>query len=192
MSAAAVGPLHLPKLEVAGQPTARKIEILPAIAQAMRPRPEPITPKCCLELSMKRILLTAVLMGLSQTAAYAADAAPLPESSVEIFRIAPGQHENFLKMLAETEAVMAEVGLPQSQLYIHEDGASWDFILVKPHGLDEKKWQLVSEKLRKSGHPTGPDYFFTIRKMIAEHTDTTAIGPTTATAYLATRVPTSH
>jgi hypothetical protein len=57
---------------------------------------------------------------------------------------------------------------------------------------DEKKWKLAAEKLRQQGHPTGPDYFFTIRKMIAEHTDTTAIGPTTATAYLATRTPNSH
>jgi hypothetical protein len=141
---------------------------------------------------MKRIVLAAVLFGLSQTGGFAAEPAALPESSVEIFRIAPGQHENFLKMLAETDAVMTEVGLPPSQLYIHEDGASWDFILVKPHGLDEKKWKLAAEKLRQSGHPTGPDYFFTIRKMIAEHTDTTAIGPTTAAAYLATRTPISH
>jgi hypothetical protein len=141
---------------------------------------------------MNRIILAAALIGLSQTCGLAAEPASLPESSVEIFRIAPGQHENFLKMLAETEAVMAEVGLPPSQLYIHEDGASWDFILVKPHGQDEKKWKLAAEKLRQQGHPTGPDYFFTIRKMIAEHTDTTAIGPTTATAYLATRTPNSH
>jgi hypothetical protein len=136
---------------------------------------------------MKPIVLAAALLGLGQTVVYAAEPAPLPESSVEIFRIAPGQHENFLKMLAETEAVMAEVGLPPTQLYIHEDGASWDFILVKPHAQDEKKWKLASELLRKKGHPTGPDYFFTIRKMIAEHTDTTAIGPTSAAEYLATR-----
>jgi hypothetical protein len=136
---------------------------------------------------MKPIVLAAALLGFSQTVVYAAEPAPLPESSVEIFRIAPGQHENFLKMLAETEAVMAEVGLPATQLYIHEDGASWDFILVKPHGQDEKNWKLASELLRKKGHPTGPDYFFMIRKMIAEHTDTTAIGPTSATEYLATR-----
>jgi hypothetical protein len=57
--------------------------------------------------------------------------------------------------LAETEAVMAEVGLQLPQLYIHEDGASWDFILVKPHGQDEKKWKLAFELLRKKGHPKG-------------------------------------
>src|ERR1700704_1479381 len=122
---------------------------------------------------MKSTLLAVTLLSLSCTLTYApdpksapaAEPAALPESSVEIFRIAPGQHENFLKMLAETDAVMTEVGLPPSQLYIHEDGASWDFILVKPHGLDEKKWKLAAEKLRQSGHPTGPDYFFTIRKM---------------------------
>jgi len=148
---------------------------------------------------MKSIVLAAVLLSLSGALVYAADPpvpakpapaaadAPLPESSVEIFRIAPGQHENFLKMLAQTEAAMAQAGLPQSELYIHQDGASWDFVLVKPHGQDEKKWKVVSDILRKQGAPTGPDYFFTIRKMIAEHTDTTAYGPTTATAYLATR-----
>jgi len=47
----------------------------------------------------------------------------------------------------------------------------------------------VTDLLHKQGAPSGPDYFFNIRKMIAEHTDTTAIGPTTATAYLATRKP---
>jgi hypothetical protein len=148
---------------------------------------------------MKSILLAATLLSMGHTLLYAAEpatqpktasvaeAAPLPESAIEIFRIAPGQHESFLKMLAETEAAMAQAGLQPDQLYIHEDGANWDFILVKAKGQDEKKWKVASDILRKQGHPTGPDYFFTIRKMIAEHTDTTAIGPTTATAYLATR-----
>jgi hypothetical protein len=154
---------------------------------------------------MKSILLAAALLSMGDTVVYAAEpasaarttsapqapaaaaAAPLPESAIEIFRIAPGQHESFLKMLAETEAAMAQAGLQPDQLYIHEDGASWDFILVKIKGQDPKKWQAAADILHKQGHPSGPDYFFTIRKMIAEHTDTTAIGPTTATAYLATR-----
>jgi hypothetical protein len=117
----------------------------------------------------------------------AAEAADLPESSVEIFRIAPGQHEAFLKLLADTEAAKVQVGMQPDQLYIHQDGASWDFVLIKAKGQDPAKWKQVADILHAKGHPSGPDYFFMIRKMIAEHTDTSAIGPTTATAYLATR-----
>ena len=120
-------------------------------------------------------------------AAPAAQPEDLPESAGEIFRIAPGQHEAFLKLIADTEAAKVQVGMQPDQLYIHEDGASWDFILIKAKGQDPAKWKQVSDILHAKGHPSGPDYFFMIRKMIAEHTDTTAIGPTTATAYLATR-----
>jgi hypothetical protein len=120
-------------------------------------------------------------------ATHAAEPADLPESSVEIFRIAPGQHEAFLKLLADTEAAKAQVGMQPDQLYIHQDGASWDFVLIKAKGQDPAKWKQVADILHAKGHPSGPDYFFMIRKMIAEHTDTSAIGPTTATAYLATR-----
>ncbi len=138
--------------------------------------------------AIKSIVLTATLMSLSAALAYAA-ATPdeLPESAVEIFRMAPGQQEAFLKEPARTEAAMTTAGLTQSQLFIHEDGASWDFVLVKPIGQDKAKWKIANDILHKQGEPTGPDYFFMIRKMIAEHTDTTAIGPTTATAYLASR-----
>jgi hypothetical protein len=117
----------------------------------------------------------------------AAEPQDLPESAVEIFRIAPGQHEAFLELIKATEAAKAQVGMQQDQLYIHEDGASWDFILIKAKGQDPAKWKQVEDILHAQGHPSGPDYFFMIRKMIAEHTDTTSIGPTTATAYLATR-----
>jgi hypothetical protein len=162
---------------------------------------------------MKSTVIAAVLLSIGSTLACAADSpapvkvaaaakpaaatpapgapvaepAELPESSVEIFRIAPGQHEAFLKLLAETESVMAQVGLPPNQLYIHEDGANWDFVLIKQVGQDKAKWKIASEMLHKMGQPSGPDYFFNIRKMIADHTDTTAIGPTSATAYLGTR-----
>jgi hypothetical protein len=136
---------------------------------------------------MKSILLAVAALSLAATLAHAEEPKPLPESSVEIFRIAPGQHENFLKLLAQTEVAMKQAGLEMPQLFIHQDGGSWDFILVKPHGLDEKKWQIANDILHKQGMPTGPDYFFMIRKMIAEHTDTQAYGPTTATAYLGSR-----
>ena len=141
--------------------------------------------------TMKKILIAAAALSLGQwimgSAVHAAEPEALPESAAEIFRIAPGQHEAFLKLIADTEAAKVKVGMQPDQLYIHEDGASWDFILIKAKGQDPAKWKQVEDILHAQGHPSGPDYFFMIRKMIAEHTDTTAIGPTTATAYLATR-----
>jgi hypothetical protein len=135
---------------------------------------------------MKTILFAAALL-IAGIQARADEPAALPMSSVEVFRIAPGQHENFLKMLAQIEALGRQAGLNDNELYIHDSGASWDFILIKRHGQDPKKYAALVELMRKAQMPSGPDYFFESRKMFAWHEDTEAIGPTTATDYLATR-----
>ena len=113
--------------------------------------------------------------------------APIPKASIEVFHIAPGQHEAFLKMLMQIEELSVQVGLEPSQLYIHDSGASWDFILIKPQNQDEKKMAALFQKLSEANLPSGPDYFFESRKMFSSHEDTVALGPTTATAYMATR-----
>lgn len=139
---------------------------------------------------MKSILLTLALVTAGASLAQAADdaaPAPLPTSTIEIFHIVPGQHEAFINMLIQLDKAADAVGLKPNQLYIHEHGGSWDFILVKPHGQDPKKYAAMSELLRKEGFPSGPDYFFESRKIYASHEDTDALGPTTAAAYLATR-----
>lgn len=138
---------------------------------------------------MKSILLAAMLFtaGISLASAAEPAAAPLPKSSIEIFRIAPGQHEAFLKELAQIEAAAAKAGLESNELYIHDSGGSWDFVLIKRHGQDPKKYAAMVEALQKAGFPSGPDYFFESRKKFAWHEDTEALGPTSATDYLATR-----
>lgn len=138
---------------------------------------------------MKSVLIAAALFAAGLPPAQAADPVPLPKSSIEVFHIAPGQHENFLKTLAQVEAFSRQVGLEDNELYIHDSGASWDFILVKRHGQDPKKYAALVELMRKANMPSGPDYFFESRKMFASHEDTEALGPTTATDYLATRKP---
>jgi hypothetical protein len=55
-----------------------------------------------------------------------------PRALVSIYRIAPGKHLDFLKWLAETEAIAKEAGVPASQLYAHTDGDSWDYLNVGP------------------------------------------------------------
>jgi hypothetical protein len=143
-------------------------------------------------MKLRPTWIAALLVGTLSVNARAAEPEanepkPIPMSTVEIFRIAPGQHEAFLEMLAQIEAASAKAGMPPNQLFIHDSGAAWDFMLVKPNDYDPEKWQVTMKILHDEGFPRGPDYFFESRKMMAWHEDTTALGQTTATDYLATR-----
>ncbi len=106
------------------------------------------------------------------------------ESQIEIYRIAPGQHEAFLKFIALCDQANKEAGMAPRQLYVHQDGTSWDFILIQPlHNTPEqnKAWFAAATRL---GIPHGGNFFLAIRTFIAEHSDTAADGPTTAADWL--------
>jgi hypothetical protein len=69
------------------------------------------------------------------------------ESQVEIYRIAPGQQEAFLKFIALCDGANRQAGLPPRQLFVHEDGADWDFLLIQPlHDTDHqnKAWSAAA------------------------------------------------
>ena len=129
---------------------------------------------------MKKILL-ALLLALP---AFAAD---VPRMVVEIYRIAPGQHTAFLEAIAKFDEANKMAGLPPRQLYVHSDGASWDFMLIQPAETPDDKKAALNAAWQKLGLPSGADFFLTFRQYIAEHTDTTVNGPTTAADYLASR-----
>ena len=78
-------------------------------------------------------------------------------------------------------------GVPARQLYVHSDGADWDFILVQPAHYPADKQAALDKAWKQLGLPSGADFFLNFRRFIADHTDTEAIGPTTAADYLATR-----
>jgi hypothetical protein len=119
----------------------------------------------------------------------AAQKAPPPVDNVmiEIYRIAPGQHEAFLEEIAHYDEANRLAGLPPRQLYVHSDGASWDFVLIQPAKTPPDKAQALEAAWKKLGLPSGADFFLSYRRFIADHSDTVAIGPTSAAAYLATR-----
>jgi len=121
------------------------------------------------------------------TLATAASAADFPRMVVEIYRIAPGQHTAFLEAIARYDEANRMAGLPPRQLYVHSDGASWDFMLIQPAETPEDKKEALNAAWTKLGLPTGADFFLSFRQYIAEHTDTTVLGPTTAADYLASR-----
>jgi len=105
------------------------------------------------------------------------------EMVVEIYRIAPGKHEEFLRQIALYDQANAAAGLPPRQLFVHQGGASWDFMLLQPaHHTDEESAK-IDAAFKKLGLPQGAKFFVTFRQLIAEHTDTN-VEATTAAEYL--------
>lgn len=107
--------------------------------------------------------------------------------TVEIYRIAPGQHAAFLEEIARYDEANRMAGLPPRQLFVHSEGANWDFMLMQPATTPPDKRAALDAAWDKLKLPSGADFFLSFRRFVAEHSDTTVIGPTTAAAYLATR-----
>lgn len=129
-------------------------------------------------------LCTVLLAGAAQ-AAPPPPAAPPGRVLIEIYRIAPGQHEAFLKYIDAYDEANRQAGLPARQLYVHQDGTDWDFVLIQPAETPKDKAAALEAASKRLGVPEGNASFFGIRKFIAEHSDTFALGPTTAKDYLA-------
>jgi hypothetical protein len=105
------------------------------------------------------------------------------EMVIEIYRVAPGKHEEFLRQIALYDRANAEAGLPPRQLFVHQGGASWDFVILQPaHHTDEESEKLDAA-FKKLGIPQGAKFFVSFRQLIAEHTDTN-VEATTAAEYL--------
>jgi hypothetical protein len=102
---------------------------------------------------------------------------------IEIYRIAPGKHEEFLRQIALYDQANAEAGLAPRQLYVHDHGASWDFILIQPAEYTDEQNKKLSAAYKKLGLPGGAKFFVTFRQYLLEHTDTT-VEKTTAAEWL--------
>jgi hypothetical protein len=128
-----------------------------------------------------------IAMIAASTPLGAAETQKAPNTDIEIYRIAPGLHEAFLKEIVRYDEANRLAGLPARQLYVHSDGADWDFILIQPATTPPDKQAALDKAWKQLGLPSGADFFLNFRRFIADHTDTIAIGPTTAADYLATR-----
>jgi hypothetical protein len=116
--------------------------------------------------------------------AQSAPAAAVQHQIVEIYRIVPGQQEAFLRFIDKCDEANRMAGLPPRQLFVHNDGADWDYLLIQPAETPKGKASALDAAWKKLGLPSGADFFFEIRKYIAAHTDTFVTGPTTAREYL--------
>jgi DNA-binding beta-propeller fold protein YncE len=139
------------------------------------------------------LAFSGVIWAMAASLAAQQQTTPRPESApepvgskvVEIYRVAPGQHEAFLRAVALYDEVNRRAGIPPRQLYVHSDGADWDFMLIQDAHYPEGKAALVDKAWDELTLPSGPRFFTEFRKYILGHSDTFVSGPTTAAAYLA-------
>lgn len=128
----------------------------------------------------KRFILPLLISGVLFGAPAFSDS---KEMVIEIYRVAPGKHEEFLRQIELYDRANAEAGLPPRQLFVHQGGASWDFVILQPaHHTDEESEKLDAA-FKKLGIPQGAKFFVSFRELIAEHTDTN-VEATTAAEYL--------
>ncbi len=118
-------------------------------------------------------VLAVALFALYTPTVHAQDA---PTGSISIYRAAPGQQAALLAWLAEANAIAEEAGVPASQFFIHQNGDSWDFLVVSPSSTPEQD-EAAAALAEERGQPSGAAAWLEIREMSAEHTDTEVIGP---------------
>ncbi|MCW6530801.1 hypothetical protein [Sphingomonas lycopersici] len=110
-----------------------------------------------------------------------------PEAQFEIFKLAPGKQEAFIRRIARDDQVSAAGGFPPVQIYVHEDGADWDVLVYKPIRTTKPsaaQQAAMNAKRRELGMESGPAYFIALRELVASHTDTRTYGPISAGQWL--------
>lgn len=129
-------------------------------------------------------IVFAVDLGAVRALTVSPDATQVPRKLVEIYHIAPGQHEAFLHAIARLDEANRRAGVPPRDLYVHSDGASWDFMLIQDAEYPEAASKALVQAYRDLGLPSGARFFTEFRTFILEHTDTFVRGPTTAAEFL--------
>ena len=137
---------------------------------------------------MKRVyerlaFLVCLLVTFGWTSTAAAQEKKPGRNLVSMYQVSAGKHVDFLKWMARQEAATKEAGGPATQWYVHQDGASWDFVAITPE-LEPAKQAEVEKKVeaiaKQKGLSTGLKAAFEFRQFMGTHSDTFAAGPMTA------------
>jgi hypothetical protein len=137
---------------------------------------------------MKQLIKYAAAAGMGALAAASVAIAQMPGSPpravVTLYHAAPGQQVALIHWLADQDRIAVAAGIAGStQLYVHTDGDSWDFMTIRPTTTPAQD-DAVDAAARKMGLPSGPRVGLELRKYLASHTDTYTIGPITPAQYL--------
>jgi hypothetical protein len=136
------------------------------------------------------VLLGALLatVGAHAQSTVPDDGKAWPMAQFEIFKLAPGKHEAFIRKLAQWDQVSAAGGQPPTQIFVHEEGADWDVLLFKPFPktpITPAQQAAMDAKAAELHLRTGPAFFLEMRENVASHTDSKTQGPLTAAQWLA-------
>ena len=123
-------------------------------------------------------VLTAAMLAPSTAIAQQA-----PRAIVSLYQAPPGHQEALIRWLADQDRVAAAAGVAATQVYVHTDGDSWDFMVINPV-TTEAQDAALDAAAKKLGVAYGPRAGLEFRKHIQTHTDTFVRGPMTATQYL--------
>lgn len=129
---------------------------------------------------MRRFLIAAALALALSTPGLAQ---PVPDHIISIYRAAPGHQVELVKWFAEQDRVAEAAGLAPMQLYVHANGADWDFVTVQPAPTAARDTALGAAA-RRLGVTLGVRSGLELRKHVSSHTDTIVRGPITAAQYL--------
>jgi len=142
-------------------------------------------------------LAAATLLSLSAPSAWSATAStaapanatdePWPSAYIEIFKLAPGKQEAFIRSIALHDQVSAAGGQPPLQVYFHIVGADWDVLFIEPYPKTPPtpaQDAAMAAKRKELNLDDGPAYFLEERELVAAHTDTKTYGPITAGQWL--------
>ena len=126
--------------------------------------------------------LSAAVAAIALAFAAPATAQTAGRSLVSIYHVAPGQHIGFLKWLDHQDQMSAAAGIAKGQLYVHTDGASWDYVVISPVNSEaqDAAFDAVATKMGMNPARGGIE----LRKHISSHSDTFTRGPMSAGDYL--------
>lgn len=132
---------------------------------------------------VKLIAATSAIAGAMIAVPIAAQAAEPGRQIVSLYHAAPGQQEALLRWLANQDRATVAAGIAPSQIYVHTDGDSWDFMIINPVTTDAQD-AATEAAAKRMGISYGPRASMEFRKYILTHTDTYTVGPMTAAQAL--------
>ena len=133
---------------------------------------------------------TPPVAAIAQVAVFApatAGPAEMTTPAFELFRLAPGKTEAFMRSLADWDKVSIAGGQQATQVFLHSGGAGWDVLLYKPARVKPTPAQeaAMDAKIKELGLSSGALYFIDIREQMADHLHFDANGPIAAADWVA-------
>jgi hypothetical protein len=133
------------------------------------------------EVSMRHLISGCLWLGLALAtpviSAQTGTPAKEPNRAViSLYHVAPGKHVEFLKWMADRDAIDKQLGLPRAQWYAHFQGDSWDYVGIAPV-LSDAQQKKEDDAAKAKGLTTGPKASIEFRQFITSHTDTLSVGP---------------